>query len=137
IQQLFDEPSDTGIQKQLSDLWAGFDDVANHPSDTASRTQLLERAGTLAASFNTASNQLAQMRTDTISELGATETEINALSSQVAQLNKAIKANTIADLPVNDLKDERDLAASELAEHSGASVRSGDCRLGPVLVDGL
>ena len=41
IQQLFNEPSDTGIQAQLSDFWSGFDDVANNPGDTASRTQLL------------------------------------------------------------------------------------------------
>ncbi len=124
IQQLFDEPSDSGIQQQLSDLWAGFDDVANHPSDTASRTQLLERAATLAASFNTAGDQLSQMRTDTIGELGATNAEINATSAQVARLNKAIKANTIADLPVNDLKDQRDLAANKLAELSGATLHT-------------
>ncbi len=35
IQQLFNEPSDSGIQAQLSDLWAGFDDVANNPADGA------------------------------------------------------------------------------------------------------
>ena len=57
IQQLFNEPSDSGIQKQLSDFWAGFDDVANNPADTASRTQLLERADTLAASFNSISRE--------------------------------------------------------------------------------
>ena len=33
-----------GLAQQLSDFWSGFDDVANHPEDTASRTQLLERA---------------------------------------------------------------------------------------------
>ena len=67
IEQLFNEPSETGIAQQLSDLWSSFDDVANHPEDAAARTQLLERAGTVAASFNTISAQLSQMRTQTMS----------------------------------------------------------------------
>src|SRR6478672_5697844 len=95
IEQLFNEPSDSGIQKQLSDFWAGFDDVANNPSDAASRTQLLERANTLAASFNSISSSLTQQRTDTISELGATVADINAKAASIAKLNLAIKTNTI------------------------------------------
>src|SRR4051812_16577247 len=44
IEQLFNEPSDDGIAKQLSEFWSGFDDIANHPEEPAPRTQLLERA---------------------------------------------------------------------------------------------
>ena len=126
IQQLFNEPSDWGIQKQLSDFWAGFDDVANNPANTASRTQLLERANTLAASFNSISASLSQQRTDTLSELGATVADINAKAASIAQLNLAIKTNTIAKLPVNDLMDQRDLLANQLSEQSGATLRAGD-----------
>ena len=78
IQGLFNEPSDVGIQKQLSDFWAGFDDVANNPGDTASRTQLLQRADTLAATFNSISAQLSQQKANTTSELGATVATINS-----------------------------------------------------------
>lgn len=136
IQQLFNEPSDSGIQQQLSDLWSGFDDVANNPNDTASRTQLLERADTLAASFNTISHSLTQQKTDTISELGATVTSINSMAVQVAQLNKAIKTNTIAGLPVNDLEDQRDLLANKLSEASGATLRSGPFNQVNVMLNG-
>ncbi len=136
IQQLFNEPSDSGIQKQLSDLWAGFDDVANNPSDAASRTQLLERADTLAASFNSISQSLTQQKTDTVSELGATVADINNKASSIAQLNKAIKTNTIAGLPVNDLEDQRDLLANQLSEASGASLRAGTFNQVNVMLNG-
>jgi flagellar hook-associated protein 1 FlgK len=136
IEQLFDEPSDTGIQKQLSDFWAGFDDVANNPADAAARTQLLERADTLAASFNTISQSLTQQKSDTISELGATVASINSMAQSVAQLNKAIKTNTVAGLPVNDLEDQRDLLANQLSEASGATLRAGDFNQVNVVLNG-
>jgi flagellar hook-associated protein 1 FlgK len=126
IQQLFDEPSDTGIRQQLSDLWAGFDDVANHPGDVAARMQLLERANTVAETMNGAATKLTQQRVDTLSELVATVDEINSVSEQIASLNQAIKANTISGLPVNDLKDKRDLLVTKLAELSGATVRESE-----------
>jgi flagellar hook-associated protein 1 FlgK len=126
IEQMFNEPSETGLAKQLSDLWSSFDDVANHPEDAAARTQLLERAGTVAATFNSTSAQLTQLRTDTIAELGATVADINSKATSIAQLNASIKANTIAGLSVNDLKDQRDLLVNQLAELSGATVRQGD-----------
>src|SRR5690348_11735117 len=124
IEQLFNEPSDNGISKQLSDFWAGFDDVANHPENTASRTQLIERARTLSQSFNSISDALTKQISATKSELGASVTDINAKADEIAQLNKAIKAAQISSLPVNDLLDKRDLLANQLAESTGGSIRA-------------
>ncbi len=126
IQQLFNEPSDSGLGAQLSAFWAGFDDVANHPDDPATRTQLLESAQTLVTGFNSLSQKLSQQRADTVSELGATVDEINSTTTSIAQLNAAIKANTIAGLPANDLMDQRDLLVNKLAELSGGTIRQGD-----------
>lgn len=136
IQQLFNEPSDAGIQSQMSSFWGGFDDVANNPGDTASRTQLLERADTLAASFNSVSQALTQQQSDTTSQLGATVADINSKSQSIAQLNQSILSNTVAGLPVNDLEDQRDLLANQLAEASGATLRTGDFNQVNVMLNG-
>ncbi len=136
IQQLFNEPSDTGIQSQLSNLWSAFDTVANNPSEPAARTQLLETATTLATSINGVSQKLTQQRTDTISELGATVADINQTAQSLAQLNKAIQANTVAGLPINDLEDQRDLLANKLAEASGASLQATDFNQVNVVLNG-
>src|SRR5687768_12099452 len=37
LELTFNEPSDTGIQAQLADFWAGWEDVANSPGNLASR----------------------------------------------------------------------------------------------------
>jgi flagellar hook-associated protein 1 FlgK len=136
IQQLFNEPTDQGIGQQLSDFWSGFDDVANNPDDPAARTQLLSRAQTLVQSFNSTSSSLTQQRTNTIGELGANITQINGWAQQIAQLNQTIKQNTIANLPVNDLEDQRDLLANQLAEASGATLQAGQFNQVNVVLNG-
>jgi flagellar hook-associated protein 1 FlgK len=136
IQDLFNEPSDSGIASQLSSLWTSFATVANNPGDLPARTQLLEQAQTLATSFNSTSQQLTQLEQSVTAQLGGTVTQINSLSAQVAQLNQAIKANTISGLPVNDLLDKRDLLANQLAQASGATLRAVDFNQVDVTLNG-
>jgi flagellar hook-associated protein 1 FlgK len=136
LERLFNEPSDLGLARQLSDFWGAWDDVANHPDDAAARSQLLERADTLARTIHGLSDQMIQLQSDTTYELRATVADINALSSQIAALNKTIKANTIAGLPVNDLLDKRDLLATRLAEASGATVRQFEHNQVTVVLNG-
>jgi flagellar hook-associated protein 1 len=126
LETAFGEPSDVGIQSQLNQLWTGWDDVATHPGDTASRTQLLERAATLANSFNSLGTQMTQLRSSTINELGSMVADVNAKSSTIAQLNEAIKNRVTAGLSANDLLDQRDLLANQLAGQIGATIRPGD-----------
>ena len=84
LETAFNEPSDIGVQSQLNQLWTGWDDVANHPGDTASRTQLLERAATLANSFNSLGNSMTALRSSTISELGSMVADVNAKAATIA-----------------------------------------------------
>lgn len=126
LEDLFGEPGEVGISKQLSEYWAGWDDVANHPNDSAARSQLMERAATIASSFNETAASIVAMRTNAIAELQALAADINATASTVAQLNKAIKSAEIAGLSPNDLMDQRDLLANKLARMAGATLRSGE-----------
>ena len=65
-----------------------------------------------------------------------TVSSINSLAQSIAQLNKTIKTNTIAGLPTNDLADQRDLLANQLAEASGATLRSSDFGQVDVVLNG-
>ena len=125
IEDLFSEPSDLSLAKGLSEFWSGWDDVANHPADPAARAQLLERAATLAKTINQDANQLTQFRSDAISELSSLTDEVNTMSSNIAQLNDAIRSATTAGLNAGDLMDQRDLLVTNLAEKVGATVRPG------------
>jgi flagellar hook-associated protein 1 FlgK len=125
VEAILSEPGDSGIQAQLADFWAGFDDVANQPVNLAARSQLLERAQTLASGLNGASQRLEQQWSASREQLGATIQDINATAASVAEYNRAIVNATRAGLSPNDLTDQRDLMVQRLGELAGVTVRAG------------
>jgi flagellar hook-associated protein 1 FlgK len=126
VEQVLTEPSDEGISAQLNDMWAGFDDVANHPGDGAPRNQLLQRAGTIAGTLNASSNALSRQWDAQREQLDGLVSEVNVAAGSVAELNQAIIRATQSGLPSNELADRRDLLAQKLAELTGAVARPGE-----------
>ena len=125
VEGVFGEPSDSGVQSQLADFWSGWDDVANNPTDPAARSQLLQRATTLATGLNGAVDRLEAQWSGSHEQLAATVDEVNQTAAAVADFNKAIMSATRAGLDPNDLKDSRDLLVQKLAGSSGITVRPG------------
>jgi flagellar hook-associated protein 1 FlgK len=134
VQQAFREPGDNGIQAQLSSFWAGWGDVANNPTDSGARAQLLQRAQTLVAGVKSADGALEQQWSQTHDSLTTLLSDVNATAASIAGLNQSIKASTQAGLPVNELADKRDQMIMQLSEKIGAStVDMGDGTLNVVV----
>src|SRR3954452_4254406 len=53
IEDAFREPGDTGIQKQLSNMWAAWGDVHQNSTTPGPRSEVLERTQTLVAGIRT------------------------------------------------------------------------------------
>ena len=136
VEGILAEPGDSGIQSQLSDFWAGWDDVANRPTDLAARSQLVERAKTLASGLNTAVDRLDAQRGASQEQLTATVADINGTAAAVAGYNKAIMSASRAGLSTNDLSDQRDLLVQRLGSLAGVTVRAGEAGSVDVLLDG-
>jgi flagellar hook-associated protein FlgK len=136
MESLFAEPSDQGIAAGLNNFWAGWGDVANNPSDAASRQQLLGRASTLAANLNNASQELAQLGVQSTAQLAATIQQVNTDAANVAKLNGEIASGTASGLNVNDLLDQRDKLVQKLSNSIGATIRGGDNGSVNVFVNG-
>lgn len=119
----FAEPGENGLGAQMSDFLAGFDDVANQPTDTAARNQLIERAQTLVTGFTQLDTTLASVRQNAVEELQASMVDVNATAHRIADLNQRIQVAVTSGMSPNDLMDQRDLAATQLADSIGATVR--------------
>jgi flagellar hook-associated protein 1 FlgK len=126
VELAFAEPSDTGLASQMADFWAGWDDVGLNPSDPAARSQLLERAGTLTASFHQLDTSLASLGSASLEQLDAMVQEVNAVAARIAELNGTIRSATASGMSANDLMDQRDKLVMQLAGQVGATVRSDD-----------
>lgn len=137
IELAYAEPSETGLAAQLADFWAGWDDVGLSPTDPAARSQLLERATTLTSTFQQLDQALADLGAASVEQLTASIQEVNAIAGRIADLNGSIRSATAAGLNANDLIDQRDLLAMQLAEHVGATVRPGEGGSLDVFVGGM
>jgi flagellar hook-associated protein 1 FlgK len=72
IQDIFNEPSDTGLAAQLTGFWNDWANLANVPNGTSSgaaRTVLLQDAGSLADTLNAMSQSLSDVAASTVNSL--------------------------------------------------------------------
>jgi flagellar hook-associated protein 1 FlgK len=137
LQQAFREPGASGIQSMLSDFWAGFGDVANNATDLGARSQLLQRAQTLAAGLQTTTGSLSRQWSDSRDGVQTLVTDVNATASSIAELNQSIKTATMSNLNSNDLQDKRDSLVLHLAEQIGATATQMDDGTLTVSVGGI
>jgi flagellar hook-associated protein 1 FlgK len=142
IEQSFQEPGDTGIQSMLTNVWSGWSDIHNNPTDPGARSQLLQRTQTLVAGLHTVAAALDGQWTNTQDSLNTLMTDVNSSAKQVADLNQAIMRATESKMPTNELQDKRDVLILHLADTIGATaVKQSDGTLsvavgGTTLVSG-
>ncbi|MGZ4598646.1 MAG: flagellar hook-associated protein FlgK [Oryzihumus sp.] len=125
IETTFGEPSDTGLQEQLSAFWGSWHDIAINPTEDAPRSQMLEQASTLASTFNGLSSRMNQQWLDSREQLVATVSDVNSMAADVARLNAAIRSAVTAGNPANELSDQRDVLVMKLGQAVGATATAG------------
>ena len=126
IQDALREPGNTGLQQQLSDMWAGWGDVMNNSTDPGARSQLLQRSTTLVAGLHTTSGTLNSQWQNHRDALQSLVQDVNVTTASIADLNKAIKSASLANLPVNELADKRDALVLHLSDQIGATATPRD-----------
>ncbi len=136
VERLANEPSDTGLAKQLSQFWNAWDVVGNHPDDEGARSALISQAGTLTDTLRTGRTSLDAQFSSSRAQLGALTTQVNAVAASVATLNQQIRVGTATGQQVNELSDQRDQLVLQLSELTGATTASHDDGTLDVVVGG-
>jgi flagellar hook-associated protein 1 FlgK len=122
VEDVFGEPSETGMSNALDQFWNSWSDLSAQPNSLAARAVVQQRGRQLGQLFNSYDTQLTQQRTSNLELLDNTVGRINALASQVAELNTRILASEGNGNIANDLRDARDLRLDELANVAGTRV---------------
>lgn len=143
LQNLFGDSNAQGVGTSLSEFFAGLQDVSTSPGELPARSVLLAKATQLSSSLNQAASDLATAKQSLNFQVSQTITEINSLSTQLAELNGKIVTAEVTGQNANDLRDQRDLALNELAKRIDVtSIENGTGGLtifgarGQVLVEG-
>jgi flagellar hook-associated protein 1 FlgK len=115
------EPGETGINTLLSRFFASWQDVANAPEDSATRSALIQNAAGLAGSFRDLSDHIDVVTAQTGVAVTNTVDEINSIGGRIANLNVTIAASREIGHAPNDLLDQRDILLDRLGELTNVS----------------
>ena len=125
VELVLSEPGDNGISSQLAKFWNGWADLSNSPDDVAARQALIDQAKNLASSFQNVDTQLTTVKSQANAEYAAITGgagDVQAIATEIATLNNAIKQFTSAGDSPNDLMDRRDLLLDKLSNLAQVSV---------------
>ncbi|MBB6282011.1 flagellar hook-associated protein FlgK [Geobacillus subterraneus] len=115
MEDIMNEPSDSGLAKTMDQFWQALQDLSTHPENEGARSVVRQRGLAVAETFHYLSNSLTQIRTDLATQIGVTVTEVNSLLKQISDINARIAEIEPNGYLPNDLYDERDRLVDELS----------------------
>jgi flagellar hook-associated protein 1 FlgK len=109
--------STTGISSALNNFFDSFSNLASNPTDTGAQQTVLQNAGTLADTINTAYSQLQSLQGDISTQITQGVSTANGLLQNIATLNGQIQQYNVQNpnSTPNDLIDERQADVEQLA----------------------
>jgi flagellar hook-associated protein 1 len=118
--------ADAGLSRPLRSFFDATNALAQDPSSTAARQNLLGAADTLAVRMRETQAQLDGMEGELNTRMRTTVDEINQLSGALADLNREIVQGygNFGGQPPNDLLDRRDQLLQDLSARVGISTVS-------------
>lgn len=119
IERTFDEPSKTGLQTKFAEAWQSWATISTNPSDAGPRNLAFENLRAAADQLNHMGLRLETQWRDTVTEAQVNVNDVNTMAKDIANLNRAIRNNTIAGLPSNELADQRDLLVEKVTTLTG------------------
>ena len=115
LEQVYNEPSDTSVRSRLDKFWEGWQELSQHPEQTATRNSVLQRGESLVDSIHSRFKDLSTMGMMVNDDVAVTVGEINTYVRDIAAINVQIeKVKSMKDNP-NDLYDRRDLLVNKLS----------------------
>ena len=110
----------------MNKFFAAMEAVAANPSSSPERQVLMSQAEMLTQRFNYVDTRLSEFAAELNTRMANMTDDINALASDIAQLNASIVSLNSAKGTPNDLLDQRDQAITELSKLIGVQTSTQD-----------
>lgn len=121
IQSLFQEPSASGLQEGMNKFFSSWQTLANAPQNTASQESVIQQGSNLAAQFNTMATNITNEMTNLSQTAQNQVSQVNTLTSEIAQLNTKIATVTSGGGSANGLLNQRGTLLDTLASLTNIS----------------
>jgi flagellar hook-associated protein 1 FlgK len=117
---------EAGLGYSANQVLNAFVDVANQPQDYSARQVAIARMQDFVSRVNNAGNQLNDLQSGVVSDMGTTVDTINSLTSQIAYVNQQIAGYQGSGHTANDLLDKRDELVRQLNEKVSVNTVQAD-----------
>lgn len=116
LQQYLDDDGVSGFGAIYNQFDAALQTLSTNASSTDTKAQFIASAQKMAEYFNNTSGNLRELQKDINEEIKIRIERINAISTEIATLNKQINVIELTGAKANELRDKRDLMVDELSE---------------------
>ncbi|WP_100487168.1 flagellar hook-associated protein FlgK [Sporolactobacillus pectinivorans] len=122
MENIVNEPSDTGISSVLNNFWQSLQDMASNSGTSGTGSVVLQNGAEVADTFNYLSTSLGKVQSNLQSQITEDTSQINNYADQINSLNQEInQVEANGQLP-NDLYDQRDQLTQELSQLANIKV---------------
>jgi len=136
IEELFNDPTEGGINALLVRLNNNFEELSVRPQDTAVQIQLVNDAVRLADRIQLTKRQLTDLNEMVPDEIQGRTNKINDLLERIAETNTEIRRLESSGQPANDFIDRSNYLLRELSKLVKVDVMEDDLRQRRVTLNG-
>ncbi|QQZ10267.1 flagellar hook-associated protein FlgK [Heyndrickxia vini] len=122
MEDIMNEPSDTGLSSALGQFWQSLQDLSVNPENDGARSVVLQRGQAVSETFRYLSDSISGIQDNIGNEIGVSVKNINSILKQISDVNKQISEVEPHGYLPNDLYDERDRLVDELSTYFNVKV---------------
>lgn len=122
VESIFNEPSNIGIRKVIDELFGGMEELIKKSGDSTSRVNVIEKAVTFSKTINGSGQQVISNIRETNFSIKSKVEEVNALATQIKEVNEQIFNLELDGHKANALRDQRSTLVDKLSTIVNVSV---------------
>ncbi|ADL51445.1 flagellar hook-associated protein FlgK [Clostridium cellulovorans] len=122
IESIMNEPTDTALSNAMDRFYSAWQEFANKPEDSNSRTVVAQNALSVSDMLNQTYFSLEKMQNDIHDNIRQNVLDVNNLLNSLDSINQQIIQVSVSGQSPNDLMDTRDLLLDQLSENMGITV---------------
>lgn len=116
MQAIYNEPSNNGYTKIISDFYSSLQTLTTDPSSLSTRAMVKEKGVAVAKYFNSVAIHFDHLQEDLNNMVNAKVEEVNNLADQIKDLNLQIYHFEVMGNKANDLRDRRGYLVDKLSK---------------------
>ncbi|HPG37932.1 MAG TPA: flagellar hook-associated protein FlgK [bacterium] len=126
LEQIFEEPSSTGLGTIMNDFFNSWNELANNPENPSMRDNVIYKGDALAKKINFIENRLTNLQGEISLEMSQEIDKFNAYAEQIVEINRKLAYVNKEGGGVSNLMDERDKLLAKMDEIADITVSEND-----------